>query len=477
MISACSFKKIKDIDQGAMGLVYQAADPTTHELVAVKRVRYDVSPQQRDMFLREVSTMMLVEHETILRLRNFMSYSEASPDDPPVIVTDYMDGGSLQSVIDLAPPVWDDTKRLIVIYGTAVGMMILHSNRIIHRDLKPRNILLNKEFEPKVADFGLSKVVATGETSHQTMHGGTYGYMAPEILDGLDYDFSVDVFAFGMLMYATLTGLPPFPAGANPMSMSRKLIQGERPNIPANVSPAYRALIEACWDGNPTARPSFRRIVTQIELGGFITDAVNKRAFAVYQAKVATCHIPNIVDIEVVNQWFGGLQRLQIEKSLAESGKIDSAFLIGLAKSLRMKLPSRILFQILLSPYAAHELGEELMLNLMKINPQFSSAACQGILELFRENMPDLDQWFHTNGHVQDLIGDFRAFLEKTRVQRQHAVINGLSKLMRELPRRSQAETAWNAVLSQARALHPKVPIDISDTVIFRPITPGDVKV
>ena len=80
----------------------------------------------------------------------------------PTIITEYASNGSLDRIIELerlnmAIPEWDDTKKLINLYGIAMGMSYLHSKHIIHRDLKPANIFLDDHLYPKIGDFGLSK--------------------------------------------------------------------------------------------------------------------------------------------------------------------------------------------------------------------------------------------------------------------------------------------------------------------------------
>jgi serine/threonine protein kinase len=73
------------------------------------------------------------------------------------------------------------TSQFIVLYGTAVGMKVIHSRRIIHRDLKPDNVMLDDTFEPRIADFGFAMSVKSGQSGNQSFFGGTLHFMAPEI--------------------------------------------------------------------------------------------------------------------------------------------------------------------------------------------------------------------------------------------------------------------------------------------------------
>lgn len=290
IVKISDFEKIERIEAGPDGTTYRARDRKTGKEYALKSVLIDFdNPDQGKWFLREVKILASLNHPCLLRLYGFVPY-EKRGDDGAAIITEYMKGGSLQDVNDrqakgLSPPGWDDTHKLIALYGVAVGMCVLHSGNIIHRDLNPNHILLNENFEPKVAGFCLSKFVE-GDPMHQSMQGGTPVYMAPEIHEGTSYDYSVDVYAYGMLAYCTLTGLMPFSKCRNPMLLIAQVCSGDRPPIPDYISEPWRALIEACWDHTPSKRPSFQHIVTELASAKFVTDSVDLDIFRRYQEKV-----------------------------------------------------------------------------------------------------------------------------------------------------------------------------------------------
>jgi serine/threonine protein kinase len=183
---------------------------------------------------------------------------------------------------------------LIVLYGISVGMMILHRHQIMHRDLKPANILLNDDFEPKIADFGCAKIFDVSQSLGQTARRGTPLYMAPEILSERDYNFSVDVYSYGILVYATVSGKEPYPSAAlaSGYAFETRVIEGLRPTILPNLK-KWRNLMETCWDGNPSNRPSFEKICVRLAGRDFVSDLDRKGAtrFLEYRNRVT----PNFV--------------------------------------------------------------------------------------------------------------------------------------------------------------------------------------
>jgi serine/threonine protein kinase len=211
--------------------------------------------------------MASVNHPACLALLAF----DFRADGEARLVTDVM-SVDLQRVITDAqrgcsPPWWDDTGKSIVILGIAAGMRYLHAKNIIHRDLKPANILIeanthNNTHYPRIADFGLSKVMDISRTSHMTQGIGTPAFMAPEIHKGQNYDFKVDVYAFGMLMYFILSE-EEVPAAVVAPS---HIINGSRPPRKRYLPREISDLIEKCWDQEPTERPSFEDIVEDAEM-------------------------------------------------------------------------------------------------------------------------------------------------------------------------------------------------------------------
>lgn len=145
----------------------------------------------------------------------------------------------------------------------AAGMVYLHSRSIIHRDLKSLNFLVDEHFIIKVCDFGASRVKADQAATMTTI--GTPAWTAPEVLQGLEYTEKADVYSFGVVLWEVVTRANPY-AGMEPMQICMKVMMDNvRPPMPPDCPPAYRSLIERCWDRDPAVRPSFLVIVDEVD--------------------------------------------------------------------------------------------------------------------------------------------------------------------------------------------------------------------
>jgi myosin-5 len=287
-VRLADFPKIRDIGRGSFGVVYCARDLRNGCEVAVKVIDNDFTEEwDRIAFTREAEILAGVDHPTLLGFRGWVPLNES---DPPAILTEFMPRGSLKNLLDLeakhqSPPEWDSTRKFIALYGTAIGMLILHTNQIIHRDLKPENILLNDQFEPKVGDFGLSKVMPESSQAQQTICSGTPYYMAPEIWEGSDYSFPVDVYAFGILVYVAVTLTSEFPGAKAALAIGKRVMAGERPPIPESVGHNWKELITSCWDRGPENRPTFEQIVRKMCSEEFFDASIDRQAVLEYQRK------------------------------------------------------------------------------------------------------------------------------------------------------------------------------------------------
>jgi serine/threonine protein kinase len=293
----------KQLGKGGCGEVYLATERKTGAQVALK-VLFDVANlgEQRS-FIREVTVPLRLNFPGIVKLIGFRFAQLPDPTNPgddscrARIATELMPNG------DLAKLIADRHKKIVnknfgptefskVIFGVASIMAKVHKRSVIHRDLKPLNIFIDEQFEPKIADFGLSKVVSSG--TQMTMTIGTPICMAPELFadsDGPDgYDNSVDVYAYGMMIYQIFSpslNLTTGPVRSQQQLMMR-VMKGTRFVKPEDIPEPLWLLITECWDGSPGKRPTFAVIVERMlkKPEDFVLRDTNMGRYREYQARI-----------------------------------------------------------------------------------------------------------------------------------------------------------------------------------------------
>ncbi|KAF5730606.1 putative ATP binding protein [Tripterygium wilfordii] len=193
------------LGQGGFGPVYKGTWIDGQE-IAVKKLSKS-SGQGLTEFKNEVILIAKLQHRNLVRLLGCCIEGEEK-----LLVYEYMPNKSLDFFIfdQIKGNLLDWQKRLHIIDGIARGLLYLHQDsrlRIIHRDLKASNVLLDKDMNPKISDFGLARMVGVDETEANTNRVvGTFGYMSPEYaVDGL-FSVKSDVFSFGVLLLEIVSG-------------------------------------------------------------------------------------------------------------------------------------------------------------------------------------------------------------------------------------------------------------------------------
>ena len=198
-------------------------------------------------------------------------------DSPVMCVTEYMPGGDLERHFMAMrkkhqTPTWRPQFHQLLEWSLAVarGLSFLHTREepIVHRDLKPLNLLLTRHGEVKIADLGISKMMAAvvGDVYIMTGGVGSWLYMAPEVVRHQQYNEKVDIYAFGLIMFFMSSGRHPFhEISKDPEVVLREFSLGKepRPNV-TECHMALRTLMAESWHISHQQRPSAQKIVLQL---------------------------------------------------------------------------------------------------------------------------------------------------------------------------------------------------------------------
>jgi len=227
--------------------------------VACKRV-FDKSFRNKsdlELFYREVKILSNLRHPCIVY---FLGVCIEGKDR--IIITEYMEGGSLHSLLKRPSFMLDDKLVLKIAMDISLGMNHLHLEELLHRDLTSNNILLNAHMDAKLSDFGLS-IKIEDITSSFTM--GSVYWMAPEVLlDPKQFTKKSDVYSFAIVLWEIFSKAQnPYPPGElNPKGLANKISREDwRPSIPLICPIEWTTLIKKCWSFNTDDRPSFQQIV------------------------------------------------------------------------------------------------------------------------------------------------------------------------------------------------------------------------
>jgi serine/threonine-protein kinase len=249
------FQVLEIIGRGGMGEVYLAMDTRLARRVAIKvlPVGLQQHPNARGRFQREAQALALLDHPNIVRI-----FETGETEDRSYIVMEHCQGGSLSERIRSGQLTPATSARILEAIARAVEFA--HQRGVLHRDLKPSNILLTADGVPKIVDFGLVRFLDAQQNLTQSgMVMGTPAYMAPEQAQGRgDLGPGCDIWSLGAILYACLTGEPPFPFRGDSLANALYQVIHEEP-IPLRalnpgVPPQLAAICHRCLQKDPTRR-------------------------------------------------------------------------------------------------------------------------------------------------------------------------------------------------------------------------------
>jgi serine/threonine protein kinase/tetratricopeptide (TPR) repeat protein len=224
------YQVIEELGHGGMGKVYKVFDQEVQAKLALKLIRPEVSADKNtiDRFRNELRIARDISHKNICRM-----YDLGREAGSYFITMEYVSGEDLKSFIHRA-------RQLVV--GTAIfiakqvcdGLAEAHRAGVVHRDLKPGNIMIDKEGNAKIMDFGIARSISVKGITGAGVMIGTPEYMSPEQVEGKEVDERSDIYSLGIILYEMLTGQVPFE-GDTPFTVGVKQ-KSEIPKDPKSLN-------------------------------------------------------------------------------------------------------------------------------------------------------------------------------------------------------------------------------------------------
>ncbi|GEM_PF-526486 len=242
------FQIAEIIGQGNQGIVYKALDLKLDRYVAIKTSRKisNLQPHDKKTILEEAKKVAKLKHKGIVTVFDILEFNDSF-----LFVSEYLEGGDLLEAIKSNR--LSLNEKLVILQEVALALEYAHNFGIIHRDLKPSNIILDKNLEPKICDFGIS---LSKENDPALIKYGALGFMAPEIINGSNPSALADIWSLGVVLFETITGELPFESSSTEklietiLNSPAKTLEFYQPKIPK----ALDLLVKECLQKNPEVR-------------------------------------------------------------------------------------------------------------------------------------------------------------------------------------------------------------------------------
>ena len=247
----------KQLGQGSFGRVFLVSHNETKELYALKTIekrKILMTYGKLDNIYDEINIHSKLYHQNIIKLYNVYEDEETIN-----IIMEYAKEGNLYHLIKKEKNGFSEQKSYEFFIQIINAVYYLHSNNIIHRDIKPENILIGDDNKLKLCDFGWAKELTL---ENRSTFCGTMEYMAPEIVGSENYDYSVDIWSLGILLYELLFGHSPFNADSNKnIIFNIKKHELNYDNENKKISNSCKDLIERLLNENPQKRLRIKDIL------------------------------------------------------------------------------------------------------------------------------------------------------------------------------------------------------------------------
>jgi serine/threonine-protein kinase len=225
------YQIIEELGHGGMGRIYRAVDKKLNEEVALKMIRPEIASEKRTLerFHNELKLARKISHPNVGRM-----YELLVEEGVHFITMEYVSGEDLKSSIRRFGQL-PISKSISIAKQICEGLAEAHKIGVVHRDLKPSNIMVDKEGNAKVMDFGIARSLKTKGITGEGVSVGTPEYMSPEQVEGKEADQRADIYSLGIILYEMVTGRVPFEADTGfAVALKHK---SEQPENPKRLNP------------------------------------------------------------------------------------------------------------------------------------------------------------------------------------------------------------------------------------------------
>jgi serine/threonine protein kinase/tetratricopeptide (TPR) repeat protein len=211
------YEIIEELGTGGMGSIYRVEDKKIHEDIAIKLIKPEIAADKRtiERFSNELKIARKIRHKNVCQM-----FDLGEEKGTRFITMEYVPGEDLKNMIRM-------TKRLSIATAINIGTQLCeglteaHRLSVVHRDLKPSNIMIDKEGNARIMDFGIARSLESKGITDAGVMIGTPEYMSPEQVEGKDVDQRSDIYSLGVILYEMVTGRVPFE-GDSPFTIGLK---------------------------------------------------------------------------------------------------------------------------------------------------------------------------------------------------------------------------------------------------------------